>query len=219
MLKVTITKEELAELEVESFPGKIYIINSVADARKAITYLKKYNYLGFDTETRPSFQKGVLRKMALMQLSTHDECFLFRINKIGIPDCLKDFLDDNSVVKIGLSLKDDFGVLKRSMHSGAIPGSFVELQNMVKTYGISDISLQKIYGFLFDKRISKGQRLSNWEAADLTSAQQEYAAIDAWACLKIYDYLVGGNFNPDTSKYLRNVEEIIINTNKEHETL
>ena len=219
MLKVTITKEELAELETESFSGKIYVINSISKARKAISYLKKCDFLGFDTETRPSFQKGVLRKMALMQLSTNDECFLFRINKIGIPDCLKELIEDDSVVKIGLSLKDDFGVLRGSAQSGTIPDSFVELQSLVKTYGISDISLQKIYGILFDKRISKSQRLSNWEAQELTSAQQEYAAIDAWACLKIYDYLLGGNFNYQTSKYLKNIEEEIINTNKENETL
>jgi ribonuclease D len=132
---------------------------------------------------------------------------------------LKELIEDDSVVKIGLSLKDDFGVLRRSAQSGTIPDSFVELQSLVKTYGISDISLQKIYGILFDKRISKSQRLSNWEAQELTSAQQEYAAIDAWACLKIYDYLLGGNFNYQTSKYLKNIEEEIINTNKENETL
>lgn len=211
MLKVTITKDELAELDTVCFPGKIYVINSVTDARKAITYLKKYKFLGFDTETRPSFQKGVLRKMALMQLSTSEECFLFRINKIGFPDCLKELLEDKLITKIGLSLKDDFGVLRRS-NQNAIPDGFVELQSMVKAYGIIDISLQKIYGILFDKRISKKQRLSNWEAQELTSAQQEYAAIDAWACLKIYNFLVDGSFNYKTSKYLKNINEEIINS-------
>ncbi len=217
MQKITITKEELVSLDTETFPGEIHVINSVSDARKAITFLKKNKYIGFDTETRPSFQKGVIRKMALMQLSTHDECFLFRINKIGIPDCLKDILEDKNVIKIGLSLKDDFGVLRRSTKD-AVPEGFVELQSLVKTYGISDISLQKIYGILFDKRISKNQRLSNWEAPALSQAQQDYAAIDAWACLMIYDYLKGNNFNPETSKYLKEIEEPTTITNN-NETL
>ncbi len=211
MLKITISKEELSSLPTETFPGKIYLINSVADASKAIAFLRKNKYIGFDTETRPAFKKGVLRKMALMQLSTHEECFLFRINKIGIPDCLKEFLEDKNVTKIGLSIKDDLGVLRRSNKKAEFEG-FVEIQNMVKTYGISDISLQKIYGILFDKRISKNQRLSNWEAPSLSIAQQEYAALDAWACLKIYDFLNEGNFNRDKSKYLKDVESPITPT-------
>ncbi len=205
MKKITITKDEIAGLDVVSFPGKIHVINSLSQAKTAITYLRKHKYLGFDTETRPSFKKGVLRPMALMQISTHDECFLFRVNKIGIPDTLKELLEDENIIKIGLSIKDDFGVLRRSTDNTS-PDGFVELQNLVKTYGISDISLQKIYAILFDKRISKGQRLSNWEAPELSQAQQEYAAIDAWACLKIYDYLIAGNFNPAISKYLKEIE-------------
>ena len=206
MQKITITKEEIAELDAVTFPGTIHVINSLTQARKAIAYLRKQKLVGFDTETRPSFKKGVLRSMALMQISTQDECFLFRINKIGIPDVLKEFLEDSKVTKIGLSLKDDFGVLRRSTDN-TCPDGFIELQTMVKNYEISDISLQKIYAILFDKRISKSQRLSNWEAPELSPAQQEYAAIDAWACLVIYNHLINGNFDPKTTKYLREVEE------------
>lgn len=206
MFQITINKDEIAELEVETFPGRIHIIESAAQARKAIAFLRKQDCIGFDTETRPSFKKGVFRPMALMQLSTFEECFLFRINKIGITESLKDFLEDSSILKIGLSLKDDFGVLRRSTDK-ASPEGFIELQTMVKNYGISDISLQKIYAILFDKKISKGQRLSNWEIPELSDAQKQYAAIDAWACLRIYHHLKNGKFNRDTSKYLKEIVE------------
>jgi hypothetical protein len=83
------------------------------------------------------------------------------------------------------------------------------------TTNINDISLQKIYAILFDKRISKSQRLSNWEAPQLTKAQCDYAALDAWACLEIYLYLTSGEFNPETSKYLREIQDPIINNNNE----
>ena len=210
MLTVTITKDEIAELEVEHFTGKIHIIDTPSQAKDAITYLRKHKYVGFDTETRPSFKKGHLRPMALIQISTIDECFLFRIHKTGIPEVLKNFIEDNNVTKIGLSLKDDFGVLRRS-NDKTTPCGFIELQTMVKTYGISDISLQKIYAILFDKKISKGQRLSNWEASELTPAQQEYAAIDAWSCLKIYNHLIDTGFKPNFSKYLKEIEQPKIN--------
>jgi ribonuclease D len=161
--------------------------------------------IGFDTETRPSFRKGEVRPMALMQLSTFDECFLFRINKIGFIDILMNFLENTKIVKVGLSIKDDFGVLRRTSKDTQ-PNGFIELQTLVTQYGISDISLQKIYAILFDKRISKGQRLTNWEAQELSSSQCQYAALDAWACLKIYSHLINGKFDFATSKYLRNEE-------------
>jgi ribonuclease D len=62
----------------------------------------------------------------------------------------------------------------------------VELQNLVKNLDISDMSLQKIYANLFEKRISKSARLSNWDIDILSDSQKQYAALDAFACLKIY---------------------------------
>ncbi|MBE6309424.1 MAG: 3'-5' exonuclease domain-containing protein 2 [Bacteroidales bacterium] len=214
MQKITISKEEIATLNIETFKGQIYIIDTIANAKKALTYLNKQKLIGFDTETRPSFKKGVVRPMALMQLSTYNECFLFRINKIGMPDSLIDFLENKSITKIGLSLKDDFGVLRRSINK-TCPEGFIELQTLVKEFNISDISLQKIYAILFDKRISKGQQLSNWEAPQLSKAQCDYAALDAWACLTIYQHLTSGKFNPTTSKYLKEIENPITNINNE----
>ena len=126
-----------------------------------------------------------------MQISTADTCFLFRLNHIGIPDVLKDFLSDSQVKKIGLSLRDDFGAMNKRVE--IIPANFVDLQNMVGAFGIKEASLQKIYAIMFNKKISKGQRLTNWDAEILTDAQQKYAALDAWACLKIYNQLKEGN--------------------------
>lgn len=69
------------------------------------------------------------------------------------------------------------------------PAGFVELQKHVNEYGIEELSLQKIYAILFGKRISKAQRLTNWEAERLTEKQMRYAATDAWCTLRIYRYL------------------------------
>ena len=109
------------------------------------------------------------------------------------------FMENPEITKIGLSLKDDFHNLHKISEFN--PEGFIELQQMVRDYRISDSSLQKIYGILFDQRISKGQRLSNWEASELTEAQQRYAAIDAWACLEIYNRLSTGEFDPVESPY------------------
>lgn len=183
----TITKEEISLLEIEEFPGRILVIDTEKDADKAVSYLTQFEVVGFDTETRPSFKKGTRYKISLMQISTDEACFLFRLNRIGIPQSLEDFLVNDKILKIGLSLRDDFGAMRK--RTDIKPANFLDLQNYVGQFGIEDASLQKIYAILFDKKISKGQRLSNWEADVLTEQQKKYAALDAWACLKIYNQL------------------------------
>ncbi len=183
-----ISKEAIHDLPIETFDGEIIVIDRVEDVQKAVDYLKQFDTIGFDTETKPAFRKNVFRKVALMQLSTLDKCFLFRLNLIQYPDCLDDLICSSNVKKIGLSLRDDFAALRK--RSDCPPLNFVDLQTFVKDYGIKDMSLQKIYAILFQKKISKNQRLSNWEASTLKDSQQMYAAIDAWACLKIYNHLI-----------------------------
>lgn len=183
----TIKKEEISLLPIEEFTGRIIVIDTEKDADKAIEYLLQFPAVGFDTETRPSFKKGTRYKISLMQISTHEACFLFRLNRIGFPQVLEEFLASEEVMKIGLSLRDDFGAIQKRTNIN--PVNFLDLQNYVGQFGIEDASLQKIYAILFDKKISKGQRLSNWEADALTEPQKKYAALDAWACLKIYNQL------------------------------
>lgn len=183
----SITKEEIANLTVEEFTGRIITILTPEDAAKAVDYLLQFPKVGFDTETRPSFQKGQRYKISLMQIATEEVCFLFRLNHIGFPPPLEMFLKSNDTLKIGLSLRDDFGAIRK--RTDIEPTNFLDLQNFVGQFGIEDASLQKIYAILFHKKISKGQRLSNWEAEVLSEPQKKYAALDAWACLKIYNLL------------------------------
>ncbi len=196
---ISISKEQLARLPITSFPGKIQLIDKPSALHAAIRYLNKQKMVGFDTETKPSFRKGYRHKVALMQISTDDECFLFRLNKLGICAQLKAFLENPVVLKIGLSLHDDFNAISQT--EPFEPKGFVDLQSMMKDYTITDISLQKVYAIIFGGKISKGQRLTNWEAARLTTAQQGYAALDAWACLKIFRYLSEGKFDMVSSPY------------------
>ncbi len=187
----TISKGELAELPIEEFTGRIIVIQDLNEAEKATQYLQGFNILGFDSETRPAFHKGQRNKIALIQLSTDDTCYLFRTNLIGIPDCLINILVSKEIKKIGLSIHDDFSAIRN--RADFKPENFIELQRFVKQFGIEDNGLQRIYGILFDRRISKRQRLSNWEADILSDAQKKYAALDAWACLRIYNKLTKTN--------------------------
>lgn len=182
--QTSISKESIAGLPTIAFDGKIEIVHTPEELQTAINYLSEHDIIGFDTETKPSFARGQIHKVALLQLSTVDRCFLIRLNTLGIPQDLAQFLNNKKILKVGLSLRDDFKALSR--RGDICADSFVDLQDMVQEFGITDQSLQKIYAILFGKRISKSQRLSNWEAQELTLAQQLYAATDAWACYQIY---------------------------------
>lgn len=187
IIKKTIDKEDLKDMPKAAFQGKIHVIETPQEAEKAVAYLKTCSTLGIDSETRPSFTKGQIHKVSLLQISSEEHCFLFRLNQTGLTLPIIMLLESPNVIKIGLSLRDDFMMLhKRAPFEQR---ACIELQEYVRAFGIQDKSLQKIYAILFKEKISKSQRLSNWEADALTQAQQQYAATDAWACLNIYNCL------------------------------
>ena len=203
---VSIEKQVINEMPRVTFPGRIHIIDAISQVKSAVAVLRSARIVGFDTETRPCFHRGEKHNVALLQLSTESDAFLFRLNKTGIPAPLREYLEDEQCVKVGLSTTDDFHQLSR-ICPGLQPSGFMEVQEMVKRYQITDMSLQKIYAILFQQKISKGQQLTNWEAPQLTDAQRQYAAIDAWACLRIQDYLQSGQFVPERSPYWHEIVE------------
>lgn len=203
---VTISKEELSSLPAACFSGQIHLVDSEEDADYAVKTLRASDVIGFDTETKPSFKKGQVNHVALVQFSTREESFLFRVNHIGMPESLKSLIEDPDILKIGLSIHDDFHNLNKIF--SIYPDGFIDLQSYVKNFRIADNSLSRIYALLFGKRISKSQRLTNWEAQELTVSQQTYAALDALACIQIYDYLNSGKFIPENSKYFRQAPQM-----------
>lgn len=181
-------KTKIKDLPRVNFQGRIIIVLTESEAEKAVNYLLKADVLGFDTETRPMFKKGKQNTVALLQVSTRDTCFLFRLNRFGLCPAVVRLLEAEGVKKIGLSWNDDV----RSLHAlgDFTPKGFFELQEHMKELGVEDMSLAKLYANLFGQRISKREQLSNWEADVLTSKQQDYAATDAWACVMLYEEYV-----------------------------
>lgn len=185
MFKESISNEELLEMPLKSFEGDIILVDSDSKFQYAVEELAKQSIIGFDTETKPSFKKGVNNKVALLQLSTENRAFLFRINRIGLPQELRNILTDPKILKPGVAIRDDIKGLQDIVHFE--PAGFIELQDIAKDMGIQNFSLKKLAAIFCGFRISKGQQLSNWEAYELTEPQQVYAATDAWAALKIFE--------------------------------
>ena len=177
-------KKSIAQLPTVTFPGKTVVVMSESEAEKAVDFLLSQDILGVDTETRPSFKKGETHMVSLLQVSTSDVCFLFRLNHIGITPAILRLLENKAVPLVGLSLHDDMLSLHKRV--AFTPGYFIDLQDLVGELGIEDLSLQKLYANLFHQKISKRQRLTNWDSDVLNDKQKAYAALDAWACINLY---------------------------------
>ena len=183
-----ISNEETAALPAIEFKGEIRIIEHERDIVPACKFLMKQAVVGFDTETRPSFRPGISYRVSLLQLSTPQLCFLFRLNKIPLAKPILQVLETDSILKIGADVAGDLRSLRQIRHFR--DGGFVDLQSIAPEWGIEDKSLRKLSAIVLGQRVSKAQRLSNWEAATFTDKQKLYAATDAWVCTAIYDRLL-----------------------------
>jgi ribonuclease D len=193
-MRKSISNDELIELPLSSFEGDIHVIEKTEDVDNAIKYLSNELIIGFDTETKPAFKKGQVFPVSLLQLATADQAFLFRINKIGLPAGLVKILASPKILKVGVAIHDDIKILQRIVHFK--PSGFIELQHLVKDYGIENYSLKKLSAIVLGFRISKSQRLTNWDADELSQQQLIYGATDAWVSAEIYKQLLRTPIEP-----------------------
>ena len=182
-----ISIEELKGYELSWFKGEIIVVDDLKKFSEVFPRLKNSMILGFYTETKPSFKKGRKNKVSLIQLSNNELACLFRINKTGMPQELANLLSNPEVIKVGVAIHDDIKIISNIKKFS--PSGFIDLQNYVRDFGIQSSGLKKIAAIILGFRISKRQQVTDWEAVQLTEAQQLYAATDAWVCFEIYEKL------------------------------
>ena len=178
------SKDLIQWLPLAAFGGEVIVVDTPEKVEEAVEYLSKQNAIGVDTESRPSFTRGVHYPTALLQIATEERCFLFRLTHVGMPQALADLFANPKITKVGLAFKDDIAGLRRRRDFK--PANCIDLQTIVPKYGILDMGLQKIFAICFGRKISKAQQLTNWENSHLTPDQARYASTDAWATLLIY---------------------------------
>ena len=183
-LKSNISNEELNELPLGMFTGKVVVVQETARIKKILPELYDQEMLGFDTETKPVFVRGHSNKVALLQLALPEKVFLIRLQQTGMTDELAEFLESATIEKAGVAIRDDLVALKKLRSFN--PGGFVEITHLTKSVGLEAESVKKLTGLLLGFRISKSAQTSNWEAPTLTEKQIQYAATDAWVCLEIF---------------------------------
>lgn len=184
MFKESIDNDEILKLPIGTFDGEIVIIDNKDDMLSAAQYLSSFDVIGYDTETRPSFKKGVSNKVSLLQLSGPNRCYLIRLNQTRLSAELINVLENKEIIKVGAAIRDDIRLMCQRQRFS--PGGFVDLQSMVGEFGIKELSVKKMAAIILGVRVSKAQRLTNWEAKSLTESQLIYAATDAWICREMY---------------------------------
>ena len=182
------SKDLIQWLPLAAFGGEVIVVDTPEKVEEAVDYLSKQNAIGVDTESRPSFTRGVHYPTALLQIATEERCYLFRLTHVGMPQALADIFANPKITKVGLAFKDDIAGLRRRRDFK--PANCIDLQTIVPKYGILDMGLQKIFAICFGRKISKAQQLTNWENSHLTPDQARYASTDAWATLLIYKDLM-----------------------------
>ena len=175
-------------MPVAAFEGEVIVVDREEQVHDAVTYLRTQQVIGVDTEARPSFQRGTHYPTALVQIASHERCYLFRLTHVGMPQELADLFADEKIKKVGLAFRDDINGLRRRRNF--VPANCVDIQSLVANYGILELGLQKIFAICFGRKISKTQQLTNWENTHLTPEQARYASTDAWATLLIYEDLL-----------------------------
>lgn len=183
-----ITKEDIRALPLLAFEGKIHTLDTEDQCKQAVQELRKFEVLGFDTEKKPTFNKGEYNHTAMVQLSTMDDAYLFRLNNMGYPTSLFELMSDPSILKLGISIDDDLKDLNKARKFK--PKNFTDLNDVVRELGVKHMGVKKLAAVFLESRISKNQQVSNWEAETLTLSQQKYAATDAWICLAIHEQLI-----------------------------
>ncbi|NXI73786.1 WRN helicase, partial [Anseranas semipalmata] len=153
--------------------------------------------VGFDIEWPPSYTKGKMAKIAVIQMCvTEEKCYLFHVSSMsGFPKGLKRLLEDETIKKVGVGIEGDQWKLMSDFEIKL--KSFVELADVAnEKLKCKEIwSLNGLVKHLFGKQLLKDKsvRCSNWEKFPLDEEQKLYAATDAYAGFIIYQKLKNMN--------------------------
>jgi ribonuclease D len=179
-----ISREKILRLPLVSYDGEIMVIDTASGARRAVTELKREKVLGFDSESKPAFQKGEAYNPSIIQLAGADRVYLFQLEKIGGLEPLKAVLEADSVMKVGVGVGHD--IARLSGLSIFRANNFFDLGELSNRLGVAHTGLRNLAAIFLKKRISKCAQLSDWSQPELTDRQKVYAATDAWISRLLY---------------------------------
>ena len=179
-----ISREELAVLPIGRYEGEIVMVATPRDFERAWADLAQEKAVGWDTETRPAFKVGEFYLPSLVQAATAKTVYLFQLGKMDFSKVVGGLFAEPTIVKPGISVKDDLKKLKQVF--AFEDESVLDLGLVAKRHGMAKTGLRNLAGIFLGIRVAKGSKTTNWAAPKLTEQQIAYAATDAWACRELY---------------------------------
>jgi ribonuclease D len=190
--EVTISRSSLAASELPIFVGvtlaEVTLADSPARSAQALAALLAAPVIGFDTESKPTFQKGeVSTGPHLVQLATDRHVFLLPVSMAANHEVLRRILSAADILKVGFGLGNDRSVLRSRL--GIELNNVLDLGEAMRGPGHrgtvgAKVAVAHYFGQKFQK--SKKVGTSNWASPRLNERQLLYAANDAHVALQIY---------------------------------
>jgi len=179
-----ISREDMANLPIRRYEGEVCLVTTPQDRARALADIRQESIVGFDTETRPSFRKGESHPTCLVQVATASAVYLFQLRRPDVSQILAELLLDLRIVKAGVALAHDLRSLK--LVFPFMEQNVLDLGVVARRCGLEQTGLRNLAGIFLGFRVPKGNRTSNWAAAQLSAQQITYAATDAWVCRELF---------------------------------
>lgn len=151
--------------------------------------------------------------MALLQIASHKGlCALIRLCKIQqIPIELREFLEDESILKVGIVPNNDSIYLSRDY--GVRVASTFDLRFLASMVGMKPEGLGKMSQRIIGVELDKDWRVrcSDWEANELSEKQINYAAKDALCGIELFKKMSKNlnTFDDGCGRTIHNINEVI----------
>lgn len=167
----------------------ILLIKTLQQCDAIENELKIAPILGFDSESKPTFNKTDIQTGPhLVQLATFEKAYLFQVSD-EILNFLKPIFESHDQIKVGFGLKNDAHLFRKK---GIELNNIIELSKCFSRFGFSNpVGIKNAMALLFKVNFPKSKTIStsNWARKNLTQAQMQYAAADAYAPVLIFDEL------------------------------
>ncbi len=194
--KTTPHRDDIAGLEL--FDGlcmeRVFVVSTKRQAGLALEELMESGAVGFDTESKPTFNKGEKSEGPhVLQFATVEKAFIFQSHFSESHTAIIDLLKSPKLTKIGFGLGGDLTQI--SNRFGIRPNAIVDLDRTFRQLGYRNaVGAKSAVAMLFNRKLVKSKSIttSNWAARELTERQLLYAANDAYAAIRIFHALESG---------------------------
>jgi len=187
--------DKSAILELQPFAGvefkNVLLPRSEEQLMAAWADLCTRQFVGFDTESKPTFVAGQESSGPdVVQFATATKAYVLQLRHRACEELARAVLTAGNIVKVGFDLKQDQVQLRRRLGVEAAP--VLDLTRVFHRKGYPrELGIKSAVAIVFGKRFVKSKKITttNWASERLEPRQVIYAANDAYVALRVMEGL------------------------------